>query len=124
MNTVQRNYLEAKAVKDAADKAEAELEKSLLKKYGRKEKYIREIKDIKVYTEIKAEFNKANTGALSYSDYCNFKRAERELIDWALTYVPEALNVPHTRFDDKTKTFCLRWGYYADIIRIALQFKA
>ena len=118
MNTVQRNYLEAKAVKDAADKAEAELEKSLLKKYGRKEKDIADIEDEEVFNQICKELEKADT-EYGYSDYYYFKQTEDELIKWALATVPQV------HFDDKSKNLIFRhFKYRAQIISLALQIKA
>lgn len=118
MNTVQRNYLEAKAAKEAADKAEADFEKSLLKKYGRKEKDIADIEDEEVFNQICKELEKADT-EYSYSDYCNLKSAEDELIKWALATVPQV------KFDDKSKNTIFRhWKYRAQIISLALQIKA
>lgn len=119
MNTVQRNYLEAKAAKEAADKAEAEFEKSLLKKYGRTETDIADIEDEEVFNQICKEIEEADIECRFYGDYSYLKSAEDELIKWALATVPQV------KFDDKSKNLIFRhWKYRAQIISLALQIKA
>lgn len=119
MNTVQKNYLEAKAAKDAADKAEADFEKSLLKKYGRTETDIADIEDEEVFNQICKEIEEADIECRFYGDYSYFKSAEDELIKWALATVPQV------KFDDDAKNMIFRhWKYRAQLISLALQIKA
>lgn len=121
MNTVQRNYIKAKAFKDVVEKAIADLEKSLLKKYGRKEKGVFDINDKKVFNQIYEEL--VNAEAEYGSVYDDFYLAEQELIKWALANVPQVQNLPQVRFDDKSKVFS-PWEYKARFISLALQIKA